>query len=207
MREKRWYPVLYMFAVTALFSSIVIGFTQITRTRVQANEALAFERAVVTVFPQLDQTRMSSLQIHSAFTDQVTEPDETSGGAYTLKQEGRVVGYALPIAGQGFWAPIKGIIGVDADRNTVTGIVLYEQNETPGLGAEIAKAPFQDQFKDKKLGSDEKLIRFKRPGEDLGPSDVHAVTGATQTSTRLERIINASLNAWHSQVGERGGAR
>ncbi len=93
------------------------------------------------------------------------------------------------------------------DRKTVTGLVLYEQNETPGLGAEIAKAPFQDQFKDKKLGSDEKLIRFKRPGEGLGPSDVHAVTGATQTSTRLERIINASLNAWHSQVGEKGGAK
>ncbi len=42
MREKRWYPVLYMFAVTALSSSIVIGFTQVTRHRVQANAALAF---------------------------------------------------------------------------------------------------------------------------------------------------------------------
>jgi len=207
MREKRWYPVFYMFAVTALFSSIVIGFTQVTRNRVQANAALAFERAVVTVFPQFDPSRMSSLQIHSAFTEQISEPDETSGGAYALKQAGRVVGYALPIAGQGFWAPIKGIIGIDADRQTVTGIVLYEQNETPGLGAEIAKAPFQNQFKDKKLGSDEKLIRFKRPGENLGPSDVHAVTGATQTSTRLEGIINASLKAWQSQVGQKGGAK
>ena len=207
MREKRWYPVFYMFAVTALFSSIVIGFTQVTRNRVQANAALAFERAVVTVFPQLDQTRMSSLEIHRAFAEQITEPDETSGGAYTLRRDGRVVGYALPIAGQGFWAPIKGIIGIDADRTTVTGAVFYEQNETPGLGGEIAKAPFQDQFEGKPLGSAGAPIQFRRPGRDLRDNEVYAVTGATQTSTRLEGIINAALNAWRARLGEEGGTQ
>jgi len=207
MREKRWYPIVYMFAVTAAFSSIVIGFTQITRARVQANASLAFERAVVTVFPQLDQTRMSSLEIHRAFAEQITEPDETSGGAYTLRRDGRVVGYALPIAGQGFWAPIKGIIGIDADRTTVTGAVFYEQNETPGLGGEIAKAPFQDQFEGKRLGPAGAPIQFRRPGRDLRDNEVYAVTGATQTSTRLEGIINAALNAWRARLGEEGGTQ
>lgn len=207
MREKRWYPVLYMFAVTAVFSSIVIGFTEITRPRVQANEALAFERAVVAVLPGLDGAGMSSLELHRIFIEQIVPPDVASGGAYTLKQNGRLVGYALPVSGRGFWAPIEGIIGIDADGETVTGMAFYEQKETPGLGAEIAKAPFQDQFKEKKLASDERPIRFKRPGEDLGPSDVHAVTGATQTSTRLEEIINTSVNAWRSRMGEAGGAK
>ena len=74
MRERRWYPVLYMFAVTAVFSAIVIGFMQITRARVQANEALAFERAVITVLPQLDTAGMSSLEIHRTFSEQITAP-------------------------------------------------------------------------------------------------------------------------------------
>jgi Na+-transporting NADH:ubiquinone oxidoreductase subunit C len=110
----------------------------------------------------------------------------------------------LPIAGQGFWAPIKGIIGIGADGKTVTGIALYEQNETPGLGAEIAKAPFLDQFEGKQLAGGERPIVFCRPGASLGANEVHAVTGATQTSTRLEGIINGALDVWRSALDEKG---
>lgn len=207
MREKRWYPIFYMFVVTAAFSSIVIGFTGLTGRRVEANEALAFERAVVAVFPQLREAGASSLDVHRIFTEQISTPDEISGGAYTLRQNGQILGYALPISGQGFWAPIEGIIGIAADRKTITGIVLYEQKETPGLGAEIAKAPFQDQFQGKQLASGEQPIRFSRPGASLGINEVHAVTGATQTSTRLEGIINESVKAWRFRMAEEGRAK
>ncbi|MHC4517270.1 MAG: FMN-binding protein [Planctomycetota bacterium] len=201
MREKRWFPILYMFVATAFFSSVVIGFTNLTRRRVEANAELAFERAVVAVLPQLCEPGVSALEVHRRFTEQVTEPNPTSGGAYTFQQNGRIAGYALPIAGQGFWAPIKGVIGIAADRKTVTGCAIYEQNETPGLGGEVAQPPFQEQFEGKMLSSEAKPIGFRRPGESLGESEVHAVTGATQTSTRLEGIINESLKTWQSQVG------
>lgn len=207
MREKRWFPILYMFLVTAFFSSVVIGFTNLTRRRVEANAELAFERAVVAVLPQLHEPGLSALEVHRRFTEQVTEPNPTSGGAYTFQRNGRIAGYALPIAGQGFWAPIKGIIGIAADRKTVTGIAIYEQNETPGLGGEVAQPPFQEQFQGKTLSAGEKAIGFRRPGEDLDNNEVHAVTGATQTSVRLEGIINASLKTWQSQVGQKGAAR
>ena len=206
MREKRWYPIIYMFVVTAAFSSIVIGFTGLTRPRVDANAALAFERAIVSVLPPLHDPDMSSLDIHRTFTEQVSEPDTTSGGAYTFKQGGQIAGYALPISGQGFWAPIEGVIGIDADRKTITGIAFYEQKETPGLGAEIAQPAFQNQFKGKVFSSAEKPVTFRRPGEDVGPSEVHAVTGATQTSTRLEKIINESVRTWQSAMSGKGGA-
>lgn len=203
-REKRWFPILYMFVTTAAFSSVVIGFTGLTRQRVEANAALAFERAVVMVFPELYEANMSSLDIHRVFTEQISAPDATSGGAYTYKQAGQVAGYALPFAGQGFWAPIEGVIGIAADRKTVRGIAFYEQNETPGLGAEIVKPPFREQFKGKELRSEAKPLRFRRPGEDLSANEVHAVTGATQTSTRVERIINNAVKQWQSEVGRKG---
>ena len=204
MREKRWFPILYMFIVTAAFSSVVIGFTGLTRRRVEANETLAFERAVVAVFPQLHKAGMSSPDIHRIFTEQIAAPNEASGGAYTLNQNGQVAGYALPFSGQGFWAPVEGIIGIATDRRTVTGIAFYEQKETPGLGAEIAQPAFRNQFRGKVLASSKRPIRFKRPGEDLGANEVHAVTGATQTSTRVEAIINDSAKRWQSQVGQKG---
>jgi Na+-transporting NADH:ubiquinone oxidoreductase subunit C len=145
IRKQPWYPIVYMFCVTAFFSTVVIGFTR-------------------------------------------------------LKEDGRVVAYAVPIEGRGFWAPIRGMIGVKADRKTITGIAFYEQNETPGLGAEIAKSPFRDQFRGKEISPQDKPISMRRPGETLGKSEVHAVTGATQTSTRLEGIINASLKQWQTQM-------
>jgi Na+-transporting NADH:ubiquinone oxidoreductase subunit C len=202
MREKRWFPIFYMFITTAFFSSIVIGFTQLTGEKVKVNERLAFEKAILSVLPGLYREEMNNSELHRTFIEKVTEPDELSAGAYTLRQNGKIAAYALPIEGQGFWAPIKGIIGIEADKKTITAIAFYEQNETPGLGAEIAKPAFREQFKGKVISVGDKPLSIKRPGIELGASDVHAVTGATQTSTRLEKIINSALTNWRQQLNK-----
>lgn len=199
IRKQSWFPILYMFLVTAFFSSIVIGLTRLTDERVKTNEKLAFERAVLSVLPDVEDETMGRLEIHNKFTDMIDEPDESSKGAYTAKSDGRIIAYVLPISGQGFWAPIKGVIGTETDRKTITGIAFYEQKETPGLGAEIAKPPFRNQFEGKVISSEGQPINFKRPGTALTDSEVHAVTGATQTSSRLEIIINTELKKWRDQ--------
>ncbi|HPC96789.1 MAG TPA: FMN-binding protein [Sedimentisphaerales bacterium] len=204
MREKRWFPILYMFGVTAFFSSIIIAFASATRGRVEANAELAFERAVLEVVPGLSDVRLSNAEVHPRFTEMVEGPTASSGGAYLVKEDGHVVAYALPFSGQGFWAPIGGILGIEPDQKTVTGIAFYEQNETPGLGAEIVKPAFRNQFRGKVLAAQGKPLGMKRPGGELDDSTVHAITGATQTSTRLDAIINAALAEWQSKVGKEG---
>lgn len=200
IRKKSWFPVLYMFCVTAFFSSIVIGFTRFTNERVEANQMLAFEKAVLTVLPGLYEDKLSRMELHRKFTESVDEPDAFSGGAYTLKQGGKIIAYALPISGRGFWAPIKGVIGIKAGGRTITGIAFYEQNETPGLGAEIAKDSFRNQFRGKEISESGEPINIRRPGTALSKSDVHAVTGATQTSNRVENIINTALKKWRNEI-------
>ena len=202
IREKKWFPVVYMFVITFFFSSIVIGFTQLTRERVEVNQKVAFERAVLSVLPGLYERgeKVSGLELHKRFAEKVSEPDKDSAGAYVLRESGKIVAYALPIEGRGFWATIKGVIGIEADRKTVTGIAFYQQNETPGLGAEIAKSEFRDQFKGKVLSLGERPLSIKRPETVLDESSVHAVTGATQTSTRLEKIINDGVKQWQKQM-------
>jgi Na+-transporting NADH:ubiquinone oxidoreductase subunit C len=203
MQKKWWFPVVYMFAVTAFFSSVVIGFSQLTSARVEANQYLAFEKAVLMVLPGLYEEGESRLQLHKKYVERIGEPDEQSGGACTLKEAGKVVAYALPVSGQGFWAPIKGVIGIKADRQTITGIAFYEQNETPGLGAQITTIAFTSQFRGKVISSGDKPLNMRRPGDTLGPSDVHAVTGATQTSVRLEKILNDALKKWRAGLAEK----
>ena len=61
MRQKKWFPIGYMFVATAFFSTIIIGFAEATRARVEANEKLAFEQAVLTVLPDLYNPAMNYL--------------------------------------------------------------------------------------------------------------------------------------------------
>ena len=205
IRKQSWFPVLYMFCVTALFSSIVIGFTRITGERVEANQMLAFEKAVLTVLPGLYEDKLSRLEMHNKFIESVDEPDASSGKAYTLKQGGKIIAYALPISGRGFWAPIKGVIGIKAEGRTITGIAFYEQNETPGLGAEITRESFRNQFRGKEISDSDEPIHIRRPGATLSKSDVHGVTGATQTSNRVENIINMALKKWRTEITKNVG--
>jgi Na+-transporting NADH:ubiquinone oxidoreductase subunit C len=205
MREKLWFPVFYMFLMTAFFSSIVIGFSQVTNARIEANEDLAFEKAVLTVLPGLFDAEISRSELHRRFVERVSSPDEKSGSAYMLKEAGKNVAYALPISGQGFWAPIKGVIGIKADWKTITAIAFYEQNETPGLGAQITKDAFRSQFNGKVISSTGNPLNVKPPSATLGISEVHAITGATQTSTRLEKIINEALKNWLSEITKTNG--
>ena len=202
MRGKKWFPILYMFVVTAFFSSIVIGFSQFTRERVIANQKLFFEQAVLAVLPGMYDAQASDLELHRRFEEQIDKPDEFTAGAYTIKEDGQLIAYALPISGQGFWATIRGVIGVGADKKTITGVVFYEQKETPGLGAQITTIQFRGQFKDKIISTGPKPLNFKRPGDILGKSEIHAVTGATQTSARLEKIINNGLRNWQLKMTE-----
>lgn len=208
MRQTGAYPVVYMFVVTAAFSSVVIGLSAMTRERVQANARQALEAAVLRALP-VEGTGTQPLrgpEIHQRFTELVRPPDDSSGGAYTIKKDGQIIAYAVPFEGKGFWATIRGIIGVAADKRTVTGIAFYEQSETPGLGAEITKPAFRNQFKDKTFAQDERPIAMRRPGATLGENDVYAVTGATQTSVRVESMINQAVRDWRAKVGGEGGS-
>lgn len=200
MKKNRWFAVIYMFIVTAFFSSIIISLSIATRERVKVNEKMALEQAVLQVLPGLYDESLGNTELHQRYQEKVTEPSDETGGAWAYNEDGSVTAYAVPIAGQGFWAPIKGVIGVEEDRETVTGIAFYEQSETPGLGAVIVTDQWRSQFEDKILARDEKALSMKRPGEPTGEHEVNAVTGATQTSVRVAKLINDSIAEWRSKL-------
>ena len=197
MRDKPLFAVVYMFVVTAFFSAILIGFAKLTRGKVEANQLIAFEKAVLQVFPEI--TATTNAQIHKIFTEQF----ELSSNAYIYRKDHQIEGYAVPVEGQGFWAPIRGIIGITADKQTITGVAFYEQSETPGLGARIVEPDFCDAFTGKKLAEGERLIGIRQVGTTLNNSEVHSITGATQTCVRLEKLINDGLARWR-QINQEG---
>lgn len=192
LKEKPYFAVIYMFVVTAFFSTLLIGFSRITRRRVEMNEQLNFERAVIQAFPDI--TYENDQQIHQIFAKQFQKDEKTA--AYLYKKDGQLAGYAVPFEGQGFWDKIRGVIGIAANRRTIKGVAFYEQKETPGLGARIDEDEFRRQFVGKKIEDSDEPIRIVPAARTLNENEVHAVTGATQTSIRLEVLMNRDLRAW-----------
>ncbi|MDH4210102.1 MAG: FMN-binding protein [candidate division WOR-3 bacterium] len=202
LKDKAWFPVIYMFMLTLILSTVLIIFGTITRKRVKENEAIAFERAVIQSLPVEIAGTTAPWQIHQIYLSSIREADETSAGAFRYVKGDSIKGYALPLEGPGFWAPIKGVIGFEPDAMTISGIAFYEQNETPGLGGEITKTSFREQFVGKRISQTGTPLQIRGPTEPLDESSVHAITGATQTSNRLAKFMNENISQWRARMAE-----
>lgn len=64
---------------------------------------------------------------------------------------GKPVAYILPVDSRGLWGKIHGYMAIQNDGRTVAGFSVYSQNETPGLGGEIVKPWFENNFVGKKI--------------------------------------------------------
>lgn len=107
------------------------------------------------------------------------------------------VKYVLPMYGAGLWGPIWGYVSVDADGSTIYGAYFDHEGETPGLGAEIAKPAFSDQFKGKHLfvnGNFEPVEVVKNGMKPTGNADyVDGISGGTITSKGVGAMIDNCL--------------
>ena len=121
--------------------------------------------------------------------------DSRAAGQFPIfkAKDGSVV---VPLYGAGLWGPIWGYVALAPDMNTVKGIVLDHQGETPGLGAEIATAKHQAMYVGKSVFEGEELvgITLKKGGADNNnPHEVDAITGGTKTSDGVSAMIKDCL--------------
>ena len=106
-------------------------------------------------------------------------------------------GVVAPLYGAGLWGPIWGYIALDADMNTVKGIVLDHSGETPGLGAEITTPKHQSMYPGKTIYEGDAIVgvTLKKGGADKSnPHEVDAITGGTKTSDGVTAMISDCLN-------------
>ncbi len=108
--------------------------------------------------------------------------------------------YILPIYGAGLWGPIWGYVSVNSDGSTIYGAFFSHQGETPGLGAEIAKTDFSDQFRDKHLYKENefKSVSVLKKGQKplAGEDYVDAITGGTITSQGVQSMLKSCLSSY-----------
>lgn len=123
---------------------------------------------------------------------------------YKWEEDGEFTRFAFPISGLGLWSTIYGYLALDQDLATILGVTFYDHGETPGLGAEIERDWWQEQFEGKKLYADGEPADFRvikggvsRRYPDGHPSAVDGLSGATVTGEGVARFINADFRRYN----------
>jgi Na+-transporting NADH:ubiquinone oxidoreductase subunit C len=122
---------------------------------------------------------------------------------YTWTENDSVTKYAFPVSGKGLWSMLYGYLSLNADLESVAGISFYKHGETPGLGAEIEKDWFQNQFPGKHIYANGEPLEFVVTKGDSTklPSDeqirtVDGISGATLTGNGVQNLINAEAERY-----------
>ncbi len=160
---------LSLLVICAVTSGLVAAVYSLTYDTIEESTARAKQEAVGGIFPLCDAIE----QTDGEFPNSVNS-------VFCVKQNGEVMGYAVDIVTTGFGGNINLMVGFDTHM-CVAGVVVVEQSETPGLGANIKQQSFLDRF----VGIGDEIV--------IG-SNVDALAGATISSKAVAYGINEAAD-------------
>ena len=108
--------------------------------------------------------------------------------------------FVIPVMGKGLWAGVWGYIGLEEDGRTISGAAFDHKSETPGLGAEISKDFFSNQFIGLKIIDDAgefTPIKVVKPGTVVPGPYVDGISGGTFTSVGVDEMMKRTLVVYH----------
>ena len=213
-------------AYTITFTTIVtvilglgLSFTADSlRDRQILNEELDIKKNILSVLGYKQDTPWTDEKVQSLYDRNINEiridevgsvfdeVDKSDNFAYTIyqsRENNKVTGYAIPIAGKGLWGTMYGYFAIEPDAETVKGITFYKHKETPGLGAEVDKDWFKNNFIGKKLtDKNGELVSIEVVKGYVSKTDpealhkVDGISGATITGTGLTTFLKSDLEKY-----------
>jgi Na+-translocating ferredoxin:NAD+ oxidoreductase subunit G len=150
--------------------------------KIAENAAARLERAILDVVPEGSSSELTTLgdvTVHKVVAD-----------------SGNTVGWAVAADTMGYADKIKLLVGITADASRISGIAILDSKETPGLGEEMRKDDFRNQFKDKPA---DKALSVVKTGATTD-TEIDSLTGATITSKAVTNAINDQLKSVRDKI-------
>ena len=193
--KGNWYTLGYAGILGSVCALLLTAAASFTAPYKAANADAEKKRNILDVLQVSYSPDVSSQQLLEVFEANVRQEDLGELTLYRYIQpegSGEAETVAVAFEGPGLWGPIKGFLALGADMETIRGLTFYEQEETPGLGGEIASESFRRQFEGKKITDDagNAGIVIKGGGEASAVNEIDAITGATMTCDKVEAILN-----------------
>lgn len=110
-----------------------------------------------------------------------------------------VIGYVFSTQAKGYGGTVEVMTGINTDSQ-IENVAVLSHNETPGLGANVTKDSFLNQFKSN-ISEGYFSITKNTPYNDR---EVEAVTGATISSTAVTKAVNEAVKNFNSVIKTEG---
>ena len=232
MQHSKPYSIVFVLAITIIFGFLLALAASALRERQEFNASVNVKRNILVAVGLLDRDAEVELtEIDALYTDSMQSfavdrdgivvegiagesldlevvlqnPDasEHRYPVFVVASGGEPPSvYAIPVFGQGLWSTLYGYLALEADLETVRGMTFYAHKETPGLGAEIEQAWFQNNFVGKKIldvaGQLRTIQVVKGLVEDRIPASdrqyyVDGISGATVTGRGVSNLLETKV--------------
>jgi electron transport complex protein RnfG len=174
--------VVVLTSVGLLSGSFLATVGHLTKERIALNKQREIEEAIIQVVPGT----VSSQKLYEERDFSVYEGQD---------QEGNIVGLAIQATGIGFQDRITLMLGTNTSLKRINRLAIVDQKETPGLGAKIADSDSFLKYWENRDSSG--TISLRKPAvsaaEELLPTEINTITGATISSEAVLNIVNSSL--------------
>ena len=168
-------PTFVLLLICVIASALLGGTNMLTKDKIAQINAETKAAAMQTVMPDA-----------VSFGDTV-EATETVEYSAAIDSQGNTIGYAFTVSESGYGGSIEVMAGMNTDGTVKKVTIVAADDETPGLGQNVKKDSFLDQF----MGKTGSLTVTKNaPNND---SEIQAVTSATITSSAVTRAVNAAI--------------
>ena len=157
---KEIFPVIFITLVVFVSVALVSGTDSITKDKIAYQIDQKIQGMLVETFPDMNEY---------TFTDDI----------YTIYSDNTLVGYAFLATGKGYGGDIDILVGLE-DEQTLKGITIVTQSETPGLGSKIIESSFVSEF----VGANIDDIFLKKDG-----GQIDAITGASISSEAVVDVV------------------
>ncbi len=110
---------------------------------------------------------------------------------FILRKDDDVHLIVLPVRGVGYQSMIYAYLALNADGNTIAGLTVYEQGETPGIGARVLEPAWQALWPGKQVADESGAVQITVVrGEATSPFEVDGISGATRTGNGVSNMLH-----------------
>lgn len=196
----------FVFIMGFLTSLVFVGMDALTAERIEANKDAAIYSAILNH----NEISFNSGNLADVFNENITVEEVTYEGQtlsfYINEDNGNVSFMYGVFALGGLWGPLRGVITLESDFQTIVNVTVLEEQETPGLGGKVKNRDFLDQFIGLVLIPElDRPVEVNKDAAENKANEVDEISGATGTSTAFERLLNDSYQIYRDLWLNRGG--
>lgn len=196
----------FVFIMGFLTSLVFVGMDALTAERIEANKDAAIYSAVLNH----NEISFNSGNLADVFNENITVEEVIYEGqtlSFYINEENGNVSFMYGVfALGGLWGPLRGVITLESDFQTIVNVTVLEEQETPGLGGKVKNRDFLDQFIGLVLIPElDRPVEVNKDAAANEANEVDEISGATGTSTAFERLLNDSYQIYRDLWLNRGG--